>query len=69
MQQKNLDEGYRAMAADAEYEANAAEWINGLPRGKVMEDLLHLTSKLDELSKPDMQAVDDAVCVQIGLRK
>ena len=32
-------------------------------------DKLRLKSKLGELSKPDMQAVDDAVSVQLGLRK
>jgi len=32
-------------------------------------DKLRLKSKLGELSKIDMQAVDDAVCVQLGLRK
>ena len=75
MQKTNLDDGYQAMAADAQYEADAAEWVNGLPSGKAMADQimtadkLRLKSKLGELSKADMQAVDDAVCVQIGLRK
>ncbi|MBP9060829.1 MAG: type II toxin-antitoxin system PemK/MazF family toxin [Rhodoferax sp.] len=32
-------------------------------------DKLRLKSKLGELSKQDMQAVDDAVGVQLGLRK
>ena len=32
-------------------------------------DKLRLKSRLGELSKLDMQAVDDAVCVQLGLRK
>ena len=28
--QQDLEEGYRAMAADKEYEAEAMEWIEGL---------------------------------------
>ena len=32
-------------------------------------DTTRLKSRLGELSKLDMQAVDDAVCVQFGLRK
>ena len=32
-------------------------------------DKLRLTSKLGELSMQDMQAVDDAVSLQLGLRK
>jgi predicted CopG family antitoxin len=28
--QQDLDEGYRAMAADTEYEAEAREWVEGL---------------------------------------
>lgn len=32
-------------------------------------DKLRLKAKLGELSKPDMQAVDDAVSLQLGLRK
>ncbi len=28
-----LDEGYKAMAADAQYEAQASEWIEGLIQG------------------------------------
>ena len=30
LQNAALDEGYRAMAADSQYEAQAGEWINGL---------------------------------------
>jgi predicted CopG family antitoxin len=30
IQSATLDDGYRAMAADADREAEAAEWINGL---------------------------------------
>ena len=33
-QDKKLDIGYRAMAADAKYEAGAAEWIGGLQSDK-----------------------------------
>ncbi len=32
-------------------------------------DKLRLKSRLGELSKKDMQAVDDAVSVKLGLRK
>jgi predicted CopG family antitoxin len=28
--QQDLDDGYRAMAADLEYEAEAREWVEGL---------------------------------------
>lgn len=75
MQNQKLDKGYQAMASDALYEAEAHEWINGLRSSKAMADQimtadkLRLKSKLGELSKTDMQAVDDAVCVQLGLRK
>jgi mRNA-degrading endonuclease toxin of MazEF toxin-antitoxin module len=77
MQGTKLSDRYRAMAADARCEANAAEWISGLASCKAMAmsaqivtaDKLRLKSKLVELSKLGMQAVDDAVGVQLGLRK
>ena len=33
-QNKKLDDGYQAMAADAQYEADASEWIGGLQSDK-----------------------------------
>jgi hypothetical protein len=33
LQNAALDEGYRAMAADAAYEAQAGEWVEGLIGG------------------------------------
>lgn len=34
---EHIEEGYRAMAADAERERDAAEWINGLAGDMVRE--------------------------------
>ena len=61
-------------SADRIYPGNALVWVNGT-QSKAMADQimtadkLRLQSKVGELSKSDMQAVDDAVCVQLGLRK
>ena len=56
------------------YPGNALVMVGGT-QSKAMADQimtadkLRLTSKLGELSMQDMQAVDDAVSLQLGLRK
>ena len=56
------------------YPGNALVSVGGAPSKAMADqimtaDKLRLKSKLGELSKLDMQAVDDAVSVQLGLRK
>jgi mRNA interferase MazF len=56
------------------YPGNAVVSVNGT-QSKAMADQimtadkLRLQTKLGELSKSDMQAVDDALSLQLGLRK
>jgi predicted CopG family antitoxin len=61
----NLDEGYRAMAADSEREKEASEWSNGL--AGEMADKARLKGRLDTVARPEMVAVEDAMCVHLGL--
>ena len=56
------------------YPGNALVSVGGAPSKAMADQImtackLRLKSKLGELSKFDMQAVDDAVSVQLGLRK
>jgi hypothetical protein len=61
----NLDAGYAAMAADGEREAEALTWSNALARDMIEE--ARLGGRIDSLSRSDMQAIEDAILVHLGI--
>ena len=67
----SLDDGYKAMAADKSREAEAQDWCNSLAKDMADQimaaDKPRLKSRLGELSKADMLAVEDAIKVHLAL--
>jgi hypothetical protein len=70
--QMELEAGYKAMAADTEYEREAMEWCNGTI-GKLMADQIMTADKgrlkkcIGVLSSDDMAKVEDTVRMHLGL--